>query len=302
MTQPPTFDKDWLAPRYWPVWWVLGVMWVIAHLPYRVQMAFGSGLGRLLYYVVGSRRRVAQKNIALAFPNLSPKEQRQLVKAVFRESGKALPETCMAWFRDPCKLSIDFSVEGIDLLRNELATGHGVLLLGAHFTSIDICGALLSSKVDIDSLHRPHDNPLMNYFQCKGRLRNVTALIEKKDMRNMIRLLKQGRIIFYAPDQDLGRNRSIFVPFFGVPTATVTATAKLAHVAQCRVYMGSNVRTKNGYRMTVSDQSSLFSGDIEADTRAYNAWLEARVRENPAQYLWLHKRFKTRPEGEAKIY
>lgn len=302
MTQTPVLDRTWFAPRFWAVWVLLGLMWVIAHLPYRVQMAFGSGLGRLLYYVIGSRRRVAKKNIALAFPERSPEEQHELVKAVFRESGKALPETCMAWFSKPSRLSIQWQVHQLEVLKQAAETGQGILLLGAHFSSVDICGALLGTVLDYDTLHRPHDNPLMNYFQCRGRLRYVEALIEKNDMRSMIRRLKQGRIIFYAPDQDLGRKRSIFVPFFGLPTATVTATAKLAHVAQARIFLTHHIRTRQGYEIYLAEHTAMNSGDIEADTTAYNGWLEARIRENPAQYLWLHKRFKTRPEGEPKIY
>ncbi|MFY0664784.1 MAG: LpxL/LpxP family Kdo(2)-lipid IV(A) lauroyl/palmitoleoyl acyltransferase [Natronospirillum sp.] len=302
MTAAPQFNTSWLTPRYWGVWLLLSFMWLIAHLPYAVQMRIGTMIGGLLYHIARERRRVAHVNLSLAFPDHSTEQRTALVKAVFRETGKALPETCIAWFRHPGKLSIEWHVENIAQLVEAAESPQGVLLLGAHFSCVDICGALIGTLLDYDTLHRPHGNPLMNYFQCRGRLRFVGALIEKKDMLSMIRRLKKGRVIFYAPDQDLGRKYSIFVPFFGVSTATVTATAKLATVAGARVFLALTLRTPTGYRMRAIDGEALSTGNIEADTAAYNAWLEEEIRQQPSQYLWLHKRFKTRPKGEAKLY
>ncbi|WLD58789.1 lysophospholipid acyltransferase family protein [Salinispirillum sp. LH 10-3-1] len=302
MTTAPEFNKTWLGPRYWGIWLLLSIMWLIAHLPYAVQMRIGSTIGSLLYYVARDRKRIAHINLSLAFPDYSVEQRTALVKAVFRETGKALPETCIAWFRHPGKLNIEWHVENIEQLVEAAESPQGVLLLGAHFSCVDICGSLIGTLLDYDTLHRPHGNPLMNYFQCRGRLRFVGALIEKKDMLSMIRRLKKGRVIFYAPDQDLGRKYSIFVPFFGVSTATVTATAKLATVAGARVFLALTLRTPKGYRMRAIDGAALSTGDIEADTTAYNAWLEEEIRQQPSQYLWLHKRFKTRPKGEAKLY
>lgn len=302
MTTAPEFNKSWLGPRFWGIWLLLGLMWLIAHLPYSAQMRVGSAIGSLLYHVARERRRVAHINLALAFPEYTDQERTALVKVIFKETGKALPETCIAWFRDPRELNIKWDVENIEQLVAAAESERGVLLLGAHFSCVDICGALIGTLLDYDTLHRPHGNPLMNYFQCRGRLRFVGALIEKRDMRSMIKRLKNGRVIFYAPDQDLGRKYSVFVPFFGVNTATVTATAKLAKVADAQVFLALTLRTPAGYRMRAIEGSALSTGDIEADTAAYNAWLESEIRQQPAQYLWLHKRFKTRPKGEPKVY
>lgn len=302
MTTAPSFDRAWLGPRFWGIWLLLGLMWLIAHLPYSVQMRFGAGIGSLLYFFARNRRKVADVNLRLAFPEYTAEERTQLIKSVFRETGKALPETCIAWFRQPGQMAIEWEVENFAALAAAAKTEQGVLLLGAHFSCVDICGALIGTLMDYDTLHRPHNNPLMNYFQCRGRLRFVGALIEKKDMRSMIKRLKNGRVIFYAPDQDLGRKYSIFVPFFGVPTATVTATAKLAKVAGAKVFLALTLRTPKGYRMRAIEGSALSTGDIDADTAAYNKWLEEEIRQQPAQYLWLHKRFKTRPKGEPKLY
>lgn len=302
MRATPEFKTAWLAPRYWPTWLAGGLMWLLAHLPYRVQMAIGSVIGRLAYRLAGKRRLVARKNLAQAFPELNETELEQLVKEVFRENAKAIPETCVAWFGKPKRLNVNWQVTGQTYAEQAVASGKGVLFVAAHFSCVDLCGAYAGNLVKADALHRPHNNPLMNYFQHRGRLRFVDNLVDRKDMRQMVRRLRQGRGIFYAPDQDLGRKRSLFVPFFNTPTATVTATSKLARLTGAEVILFLTRRTATGYELVLEPAPQLATGDEEQDLTNYNAWLEARIRETPSQYLWLHKRFKTRPRGEPPFY
>ena len=298
----PTFQSRWLWPHYWPVWLLAGLMWSLARLPWRWQMAFGAGLGRVAYYLIPERRTVARRNLEQAFPDLTPAQREDLVKAVFVENAKAIPETCVAWFGNPSRLNVKWNVQGETAGRAAIDSGQGVLFVAAHFACVDLCGAYMGNRVSADALHRPHNNALLNYFQHRGRLRFVSRLIDRRDMRSMVRRLKQGRGIFYAPDQDLGARRSVFVPFFGIQTATVTATSKLASLTGAKVFSLLTRRTASGYEIIVEPASHMATGDVEQDLTAYNAWLEQRIRETPAQYLWLHKRFKTRPPGEAKFY
>ncbi|MCH8552282.1 MAG: lysophospholipid acyltransferase family protein [Natronospirillum sp.] len=299
---PLKFRARWLAPDFWPVWCVVGFMWSLAHLPWRWQMAFGAGLGRLLYYLVPSRRHVAETNVARVFPDLSPIERTARVKAIFSETGKGLPETCVAWFGRPERLGIDWTVENLPEARAALDSGQGALFVGAHFSCVDICGAYIGTLVDYDSLHRPHNNKLLNWFQHRGRLRFLGGLVDRKDMRGMVRRLRRGRGIFFAPDQDLGPNRSVFVPFFDIETATVEATSRLVTMSGSLAFLVLTHRTPKGYRIRLEPAPQIATGDVMADLRAYHEWLEARIREHPTQYLWLHKRFKTRPPGEPPFY
>ncbi|TGG92923.1 lipid A biosynthesis lauroyl acyltransferase [Natronospirillum operosum] len=300
---PLQFQRRWLAPDYWPIWALAGLMWCLAHLPWRWQMAFGAGLGRLLYHVAADRRHVADTNMARVFPELDDAARRARVKAIFAETGKGLPETCVAWFGDPRRLRVDWQVEQIEPAIQALQDGQGALFVGAHFSCIDICGAYMGTLADFDTLHRPHNNPLLNYFQHRGRLRFVGGLVDRRDMRGMVRRLRQGRGIFYAPDQDLGRKRATaFVPFFGIPAATVEATSRLVTLSEAKPFLVLTRRHASGYHIRLEAAPQIATGDLDTDLRAYNEWLEARIRETPEQYLWLHKRFKTRPPGEPAFY
>lgn len=298
----PIFQRRWLWPDYWPVWLLAGLMWSLARLPWRWQMAFGAGVGSIAYALIRDRRKVVRRNLEQAFPELSTEQREALVRSVFRENAKAIPETCVAWFGNPSKLGISWHIEGEESARDALKSGQGVLFVAAHFACVDICGAYIGNRVSADALHRPHNNALLNYFQHRGRLRFVDQLIDRRDMRSMVRRLRQGRGIFYAPDQDLGAKRSVFVPFFGTPTATVTATSKLVALTGAKVYSLLTRRTHDGYEIIAKPAPEMATGDIEQDLTAYNDWLAKHIRETPAQYLWLHKRFKTRPPGEPRFY
>jgi KDO2-lipid IV(A) lauroyltransferase len=277
-------------------------MWLQARLPWRLQMALGAALGMVLYGCVPSRRHVVLTNLARVFPELPAAERRALARAVFRETAKALPETCVAWFGGLDRLNARWQVEGLEHLQTAAADPQGVLLVGAHFSCLDVCGAYLGQFIPYVSLQRKHNNPLMNWFQNRGRRRYVTDLIDRDDMRTMVKQLRQGELIFYAPDQDFGRRHSQFVPFFGIQTATVEATSRLLTLGRARALLISGGRTQHGYHMRIEPAPQLAQGDVYSDLVAYHQWLEHRILADPSQYLWLHRRFKTRPDGEASFY
>lgn len=294
--------SDFLAPQYWSVWLGIVAMWLIARLPYAAQMALGNILGAVIYRLAKSRRSVCEVNLKRCFPELSVIERQALVKKTFKSYAQGTVETAMAWVRPNQWFAkrVDFS--GLEHLSAAAERGQGVLLVGAHFAMLDLAGALLGLKLDFDFVQRPHNNKLFNLFMTRSRERFMNTCVANKDTRGMLRVLKKGRVLWYAPDQDYGRKASVFVPFFGVSTATVTATSKLAAMAKAAVIPISYVRDNGRYKVTIHSPLDIPSGDEIQDAASFNSWLEGIVRKYPEQYLWLHKRFKTRPEGEAKFY
>jgi KDO2-lipid IV(A) lauroyltransferase len=300
------FSLSLLHLRYWPTWFGFGLWWLLAQLPYPLQLKMGRGLGRLLYHVAKRRRRIAERNIALCFPHLGEAQQEHLVRANIESTAIAVFESGIAWFWPTARIRKLFRVEGIEHLRQAEEQGQGVLLLAMHFTNLDIGAVMLCLEHSIDAMYRPHDNPVYEYLQRRGRENRFehSQVIPKQDMRTTIKLLRSGRAIWYAPDQDYGRKHSVFAPFFGVPAATVTATAQLARLGQAQVIPFVQVRQPGGgYVIRVYPPLEDYpSGDEWQDARRVNGFIEERVKENPEQYMWVHRRFKTRPPGEPPIY
>lgn len=305
MSDPAFRPADFLAPRYWGTWLALGLLRLLIVPPYRWQVRIGAALGRLLYLVGRRRRRITETNIARAFPQLDPAARRHLVKQTFRAAGIALPETALAWWGRDEDLAPLVHFEGMQYLEAALAEGKGVLLLGGHFSSIEISARLMALRHRCYAMYRPHENPLFEAVIKRSRERHLAGLVARDDMRKMIRTLRQGEVVWYAPDQDFGRRRSVFAPFFGIQTATLVMTSKLAKVSGAPVlpFISRRTEGERGYRIIIRPPLADFpSGDDIADATRVNAVLEEQVRQAPEQYLWLHRRFKTRPEGEPPFY
>ncbi len=294
--------RDFLSPRYWPAWFGIGGIYLMAWLPIPVRLGLSRLIAGLLYRLVPSRRKVAQTNIRLCFPELSAVEQHRLVKQTFFSNTLNFFETAHAWCRPVT--SVPFHIEGLQHYKDAVASGRGILVLSGHFGPIDILGALLIGICEFSVVYRKHDNALFNYFMTRARERYSKKTLARKDMKGLLRELKQGGAIWYAPDQDYGRKASVFVPFFSIPTATITMTSKLAKMGDAIVLPVSAYRTDDhrGFVLNIEAPVAIPSGDDVADARWINEWLESRIRRHPEQYLWLHKRFKTRPEGEASVY
>jgi KDO2-lipid IV(A) lauroyltransferase len=294
--------RQFIAPRYWLTWVALGLMWLVAHLPFPLQIRMGQLLGLLSYYFAGERRHVCEVNLRLCFPQLSQSEQRRLVKQTFISNGIGLIEICIAWYRNPEGFRERVTVSGMENLEKAIARGKGVLLVCAHFTTLEIGGFLLSLFQKMDVTYRPNKNPLFDAAMYNGRLRHYPGVIERKDVRTTIRNLKQGRVVWYAPDQDYGAKHSVFVPFFGITAATITATSRFAGATDSAVVFFSHYRKQDnsGYHLELSPMLEHFpSGDPEKDAITINELVEEAVRKQPDQYLWLHKRFKTQAAGKS---
>ena len=296
--------RDYWQPRFWLTWLGIAGMWVLGNLPFWAQSGLARLLGQLSYKLAKKRRHIAEVNIRLCFPELNAQQQQELVKKVFVSNSMGFIETCSCWLSSTRRQQRNTIVHGIEHV--EQAGDNGILLLGGHYSILDLAGALIAPHLrNLDTVQREHNNPLLNAVQTQSRRGFVDETISRNDMRSVIRNLKNGRIVWYAPDQDYGRKSAVFAPFFGVPAATIVGTARIAKSTGAAVIPISYFREPDGhYHIYFSAPLSDFpSGDDVADATRVNRIIETEIRRDPAQYLWLHRRFKTRPtKGEPKLY
>jgi KDO2-lipid IV(A) lauroyltransferase len=301
----PAFRFALLAPRHWPAWLGVGVIWLVARLPYRALLALGHGIGRLAMLVRNERRRVAARNLAVCFPHLDAAQQRALLDAHMRDLGVMLVEFALGWLGSERAIArLPVRIEGLEHLAAARAQGKGVLLVGGHFSHLELCARLVSQRIRIAGMYRRMDSPVFEWVVLRARLRYAEAMFDKDDIRGTVKYLRGGGTLWYAPDQDMRSKDSVFAPFFGVPAATITATHHLARLSGAAVVPFFHRRLPDGgYALRLEAPLGNFPGtDVAADTARVNAVIERMVREAPAQYLWVHKRFKTRPPGAPPVY
>ena len=302
--QAPKFQWSFIYnPKYWPLWILLGVLYAITWLPYAMQMWLGKQLGRLLYKLVKSRRKIAARNIELCFPDMSKQEQDAIVKQTIENTGIAMMETSMAWWWPNWRVNRISSFKGLEHLEKAKAEGKGVLLLAAHKLHLEMDGRIFGNSVPSVGFYRPHDNPLYEYFQYHGRCRTNKYMVGKRNVKGLIASLNATEVCFYLPDQDYGRNRCEFVPFFAVEdTATTTGTLLFAADANCVVIPLISHRLPNnqGYELELQPPFENFpSNDPAADVTRVNQWVEQAVLKDISQYMWVHRRFKTQQDPDA---
>jgi KDO2-lipid IV(A) lauroyltransferase len=295
--------RHWL--RYAMTWLAAGLLWCITRLPYAWQLAIGRNLGHLIGRLARDRRSIALTNITLCFPELSESKRYRLLDAHFASLGIALVETALGWWGSDRRLGTLATLTGLEHLQAALQQGRGAILLSAHFTTLEIGGRLLSLHAPFHVLYRSHKNPAIEILQRRSRRRRFEKAIPRDDLRGLLASLKQNRPVWYAPDQDFGRANSLFVPFFGIPAATLTATSRLARMSGAPVvpFFQRRLPGARGYELTLLPALEDFPGeDVEQDTRRIMNLIETRIRQQPEQYLWAHRRFKTRPPGEPPVY
>jgi KDO2-lipid IV(A) lauroyltransferase len=294
-----------LSPRYWPAWFGLGVLWLIARLPFRVLLALGTMLGWITRLLPGERRHVARRNLELCFPELDAPARARLLHATLADLGMMLVEFAFAWLGSERALArVPLRIEGLEHLQQCRVQGRGVLLVGAHFSHLELCARLVSQRIRIAGMYRVMDNPVFERTVLRARLRYAAAMFTKDDIRRTLKYLKDGGTLWYAPDQDMRGKDSVFVPFFGIEASTITATHHLARLSGAAVLPFFHRRDDDGsYTIRIEAPLADFpSADAATDTARVNAAIEQMVRAAPAQYLWVHKRFKTRPPGAAPLY
>ncbi|MFC3550284.1 LpxL/LpxP family Kdo(2)-lipid IV(A) lauroyl/palmitoleoyl acyltransferase [Lysobacter cavernae] len=292
-----------LGPRHWPMWLALGAMCLAARLPWPLQRLLGRGIGALALRVAGDRRRATQTNLALCFPEKSEAERSALLRDSFHDLGIGLLEFARAWWGTVTPMRRTVRIEGLELLDAVRAQGRGVLLISGHFMTLEMCGRLMCDHLPLAGMYRRHRSPVLEWAVKRGRLRYATAMFTNEEIRPAMRHLKQGGFLWYAPDQDMRGKDTVFAPFFGVPAATITATHQFARLSGCAVVPFFHRREGADYVLRLGAPLADFpSADATADSARVNAAIEAMVREAPSQYLWIHRRFKRRPPGQASPY
>ena len=280
----------------------------VARMPWGIQRRLGGAAGGLMYRLMRRRRRIAHTNLALCFPLLDDAARSRLVRRHFRSLGLGFVETALAWWGSDSRIEARSRIVGAEHLEAALARGRGVILLGGHFTTFELSGRILASRFECGATYRPHDDPWWDAALRAGRGRHLPVLVPHKDARAMVRHLGRNRILWYAPDQDFSSRRgrrSVFVRFFAEPAAATTATAWLARRSGARVVPFASYRLADdsGWEVVIGAALEDFpSGDDAADAARLNAVLEAQVERCPEQYLWVHRRFKTRPPGTPPAY
>lgn len=299
------FQRQFLHPRFWPSWLGLLFMRLSIYLPVKAQLMVGRGLSFIMRPLMKSRKKVAQRNLELCFPELSNEQRSQLLEDNFRTMGMMLIETALSWWASDASLAKRVHYQGLEHLEAALAKGKGVILLTGHFTSMELGGRLIMLKNPCYVMFRELNNPLFNAVMMQARTFHSEGIVLRDDPRPMVRALKKNKVVWYAPDQDFGRKMSVFATFFGVPAATVPATARLVKMSGATVIPFVPRREKDGsYTLSLSAPLTDFpSGDDLADAQVINDLIEKEIRQSPDQYLWIHRRFKTQAEGKkASLY
>ncbi|MBW8367702.1 MAG: LpxL/LpxP family Kdo(2)-lipid IV(A) lauroyl/palmitoleoyl acyltransferase [Arenimonas sp.] len=292
-----------LSPARWPAWILIGLGWTVARWPLWLQRAVGPGLGWLMRHLLASRRRVAAINLALCYPELNDAQRDRLLRDNFRALGLGVFEFLRAWWGRLPPAS-ECELDGLEHLEAARAGGRGVILVSAHFTTLEISMRLLCQRIPLAGMYRPHEEPAMEWAVKRGRLRHAVAMFSRDELRPALRHLKQGGLLWFAPDQETRRGDSVFVPFFGQPAWSLTSTHQLARLSGAAVLPLFHERRPDGrYRIQILPALQDFpSNDATADTARIMAALEDLVRRCPTQYLWLHQRFKRQPDGSKRRY
>ena len=285
---------EFFLPRYWVTWAGLGVLRAIELLPFPAQRRVGAALGRLIRRLPLAYVRIARRNIELCMPTLSPQGQSRMLDALCEIVGVALCETATTWWSSDRRVHQLAEVQGLEHLQAALAKGRGAIMIGGHFTTIEIATRILGTVVPLNVVYRPTKNALLSHTMLTSFSRHGKP-IAHDDIRTMIRALRTNEVVWYAPDQSYRNKGAAMVKFFGIPAATTTATSRLARISGAAVltYFPERLPGLAGYRVVIGPAFEDFPGcDPVHDVERFNALLEAQIRKVPEQYLWMHRRFK----------
>jgi len=305
MAEPSRSLSRYRHPRHWPLWLGLGVLRLMCRLPNRAGLVIGRLLGRLAWILAGKRRLIVERNLELCFPQRSLEERRALARAHFEALGMSLIE--MGWGRwaSNRRLAAVTDIHGVEHLKAAADAGKGVILLSAHFTTLELSGRVLAlHSPPFYAVYRKNRSEFVTDILRSGREVSAAGTIEKRDIKTMVRQLKAGTPVWYAPDQSYDRKGSEVIEFFGVPSMHTTATSTLARLGRAVTLPYFPRRLPNGrYELTILPPLENFpSDDLAADTRRYVEVLEAHILKCPEQYFWIHKKFKNLPDAYPDYY
>jgi KDO2-lipid IV(A) lauroyltransferase len=284
---------------------IFALMWLAHFLPYRALAALGDAAGWLAWHLIRERREVARTNLAKCFPHMPEAERERLARQHFRAFCRSFVDRALLWWAPRARIEQLVRIEGLEHLH--ALAGRPVLLLVPHFVGLDAGATRLTCEANMVGIFANQKDPKFNQLLARGRSRfgDQRLISRQEGVRATLGALKEGRPLYYLPDQDYGARDAVFLPFFGVPAATITGLSRLARAAGARVLpcVTEMLPDAAGYRLRIEPAWDNFpSEDAIADTRRMNEYIERRVLEMPAQYFWMHKRFKTRPPGEARFY
>ena len=284
-----------LLPQYWPMWVALGLLRLLARLSYPALLAFGGALGAFAGRLPLPQVKAARRNIAMCLPGLSAAERERVLRANFRSTGITLGETALAWFAPKERLLALVRIEGLEHVDRLSAAGRGVILLAAHFTTLELGARFATAARFVHAVYKPSKNALLSEFFRRYRGAVSASMIASDDIREMIRVLRGGGIVWYAPDQAFRGKGAMMVPLFGVPAPTNVATSRLARMTGAAVlpYFVERLPGTAGYVLRIGAPFEDFpTDDAAADTGRFHRLIEQEVARIPEQYLWVHKRFK----------
>lgn len=297
---------SYIHPRYWTLWFGLGVLLLLVQLPYPLLIRLGGAMGLLSMRFLTRRVSIAKRNLELSFPNSEPEQINLKLIDNFCSLGMGLMETGMAWFWPDRRIKKWFEVIGQEHLDAAVAKQNGVIVIGVHFMTLELHFRILGHCRPMTVMYRPHNNKILELVQKWGRSRSGNDLVSRKNLVCMVHTLKRGGVVWFAPDQDNGPKGSVFVPFFGVPhTATTNGTFTIAKLARPALVSAVVIRKPDGlgYQLAISPELENFPYDDSLAAANYiNRVIEGEIMKAPSQYLWLHRRFKTRPVGEQSLY
>jgi KDO2-lipid IV(A) lauroyltransferase len=293
------------AIRYWFVWLLAGIVWLLIQLPYSIQLKIGKYIGLLALRFARRERKITEINLSRCFPEMSDSDRKKLLRESFIAMGIGSLETAFGWWGSEKRLKKLLSIEGMENLKDALEYKKGVLIFTPHFSTLHIGGRLLTFFHDFAVMFFPPKHPVFREISRRSMYKFYQAAIPRDDARSLIKSLKKNMAVLYTPDTDAGPKNSIFVPFFNIMTATVTATARFSQISHCAVMPATYYRRKDGKGYVVKFYPRLDNYPTDnpyEDAVRVNQYIEKFVRENPEEYLWQYKRFKTRPPGEEKFY
>ena len=281
------------------------ILWLIQLLPFRIIVAIGNGLGTIVYPFAAERRTVGDINLKLCFPGMSDEAREKMLRAHFKLFCRGLIERSILWWSSAARIRSLIRVEGIEHF--DAIKGQPAILLTPHFVGMDAGGQWIAQHIDTVCMYANQKNVYLTELLLKkrARFRNQHLYSRQQGLRPILKGMRAGMPFIYPPDQDQGVRDGAFIPFFGVPTATMTSVPRIAQMTGAQVVpcITRLLPGGEGYVLTFYPAWENYpSGDDIADTRRMNEFLEQRILEMPEQYFWLHKRFKTRPEGEASFY
>ncbi|MCH7389590.1 lauroyl acyltransferase [Acinetobacter dispersus] len=298
------FHWSFLLPKYWGIWFALTLLMIFAILPWAIQWRLAERLSKLAWTALKSRRKTTIRNLELCFPEKSEQEILAAAKQVFFNMMLGLFEALNAWY-SPRWFKNRMHIQGLEHLKS--AEGKGVLLIGTHTTLLDAGGFACGYFFDLDVVYRPQNNPLLDMLISRCRSTIYQNQISKDDMKGLISNLKHGHAIWYSPDQDFGLKQGVMAPFFGVQAATVTAHRRLIKITKAVAiplyfYRDGDIRNPQ-YHVVLEPALENFPSPNEVeDATRVNLVIENQIKMYPTQYMWFHRRFKTRPSGEKSLY